>query len=49
MLSQKAGMGRFNRKQIDAVIGDHAAKDSMLCSDSARNYIFYAKLKGLQH
>ena len=49
MLSQKAGMGRVTAKQIDAVIGNNIAPDSMLCSDSARNYIYYAKLKGLKH
>ena len=49
MLSQKAGMGRITAKQIDAVIGNHISPDSMLCSDYARNYFYYAMLNGLKH
>ncbi len=49
IISQKAGMGRINSKQIDAVLGNYIAPGSMLCTDSARNYIYFAKLKGIPH
>lgn len=49
ILSQKAGKGRITAKQIDAVIGDNITPDSTLCTDSARNYLYYARLKGLNH
>lgn len=42
-------MGRITAKQIDDVIGDYISPKSLLCSDSAKNYISFAKLKGLEH
>ena len=49
IISQKAGMGRVSAKQIDSIIGEHIAPNSTLCTDSARNYIFFAKMKGMSH
>ena len=49
ILSRNAGMGRITAKQIDSFIGDYIAPDSLMCSDSAKNYIAFAKLKGLEH
>src|SRR5665648_505652 len=49
ILSRNAGMGRITAKQIDNIMGDHIAPNSLLCSDSAKNYIAFAKLKGLEH
>lgn len=42
-------MGRITAKQIDDVMGDYIAPYSLLCSDLAKNYISFAKLKGLEH
>lgn len=49
ILCNNAGMGRITAKQIDDVIGDYISPNSLLCSDSAKNYISFAKLKGLEH
>jgi len=42
-------MGRITAKQIDSFIGEYIAPDSLGCNDSAKNYIAFAKLKGLEH
>lgn len=49
LISRNAGMGRITAKQIDSVIGSYIAPDSILCSDSAKNYMYFARLKGLTH
>lgn len=49
ILSRNAGMGRITAKQIDSVLGDYISPNSLLCSDSAKNYIAFASLKGLEH
>jgi hypothetical protein len=42
-------MGRITAKEIDTVIGDYISPSSLLCSDSARNYKSFAKMKGIEH
>lgn len=49
IVSQNAGRGRITATEIDAVLGSRLLPGSLLCTDSARNYIAFAKMKGLHH
>lgn len=49
IVSQNAGQGRITAVEIDAVLGTQLAPGSLLCTDSAKNYVAFAKMKGLQH
>jgi len=43
------GRGRIKATEIDAVLGSRLLLGVSLCTDSARNYIAFAKMKGLHH
>lgn len=47
-IARKAGTGRVKAEEIDAVIGGYIHPSSLLCTDTATNYIKFAKMKGLQ-
>ncbi|MCL6597688.1 MAG: IS1595 family transposase [Alicyclobacillus macrosporangiidus] len=49
IVSQSAGRGRITATEIDAVLGPCLAPGSVFCTDSARNYITFARMKGLHH
>ncbi|WP_051560512.1 IS1595 family transposase [Clostridium beijerinckii] len=49
IISRNAGMGRITATQIDNVIGNYIAPNALLISDSAKNYLSFAKMKGLEH
>lgn len=49
LISRNAGMGRITAIQIDNVIGNYIAPNALLVSDSAKNYLSFARLKGLEH
>lgn len=49
MVSTNAGRGRITAKQIDKAIGSKISDGSILCTDSAKNYAYFSKMKGLQH
>lgn len=48
-IARKAGTGRVKVTEIDAAIGDYIPKTAVLCTDTAKNYKKFAKIKGLQH
>ena len=48
-ISRNDGMGRITATQIDNVIGNYIAPNTLLVSDSAKNYLSFAKLKRLEH
>lgn len=47
--SKTAGRGKITAKQIDNAIGQQISNNSVLCTDSARNYTYFAKQKNLKH
>jgi transposase-like protein len=49
VVSQNAGRGRITASEIDAVLGSRPAPGSLLCTDSAKNYMAFARMKGLHH
>lgn len=49
IVSKTAGMGKVSAKQIDKSIGSQISGDAVLCTDSARNYAYFAKKKNLKH
>lgn len=49
VVSQNAGRGRVTASEIDAVLGSCLAPGSLLCTDSAKNYMAFARMKGLHH
>lgn len=49
VVSQSAGRGRITATEIDAVLGSHLAPGSLLCTDSSKNYLAFARMKGLHH
>lgn len=49
IISRNAGMGRITATQIDNVIGNYIAPNALLISDSAKNYLSFAKMNGLEH
>ncbi|MCL6442270.1 MAG: IS1595 family transposase [Alicyclobacillus sp.] len=49
VVSQNAGRGRITATEIDAVLGSHLAPGSLLCTGSAKNYLAFARMKGLHH
>lgn len=49
IIAQNTGRGRITATEIDAVPGPRLAPDSLLCTDSARNYMAFARMKGLHH
>lgn len=49
IVSQNARRGRITATEIDAVLGSYLAPDSLLCTDSARNYMAFARMKGFHH
>jgi hypothetical protein len=49
VVAQNAGRGRVTATQIDVVLGSRLAPGSLLCTDSAKNYIAFARMKGLHH
>lgn len=49
IVSQNAGQGRITAVEIDAVLGTQVAPGSFLCTDSDKNYVAFAMMKGLQH
>ncbi|MDF2534690.1 MAG: hypothetical protein K0R18_847 [Bacillales bacterium] len=44
-----AGNGRITSVQIDKAMGTLIEPSSLLCTDSARNFLKFAQTKGLQH
>lgn len=49
VIARKAGTGRVKAEEIDTVIGEYIHPSALLCTDTATNYIKFAKIKGLQH
>jgi hypothetical protein len=49
IVSKLAGRGRITAAQINHVIGNLIHKDAVLCTDSATNYIAFAKQSGINH
>jgi hypothetical protein len=49
IVSQIAGHGRITTTEVDTVLGTQLASGSLLCTDSAKNYVAFAKMKGIQH
>ncbi|MDP9728268.1 IS1595-like element ISAlis1 family transposase [Alicyclobacillus sp. TC] len=49
VVAQNAGRGRITATEIDAVLGSRLAPGSLLCTDSAKNYMAFARMKGLHH
>ncbi len=49
IVSKMAGRGKISAKQIDNAIGQQISENSVLCTDSARNYTYFAKQKSLKH
>jgi len=43
--SKMAGRGKISAKQIDNAIGQQLSENSLLCTNSARNYTYFAKQK----
>lgn len=48
LISRNTGLGRITGKEIDDLIGDLIAPESVLCTDSAKNYKLFAELRGLK-
>jgi transposase-like protein len=49
IISRVAGKGRTTNEQIDDVLGHHLKNIACLCTDSATNFVAYAKGKGFEH
>lgn len=49
MVYKKAGYSRISAKKINTTIGSYISDDAILCTDSARNYIHFAKDDTLKH
>lgn len=49
LVSSNAGKGRITAKQLDKAIGARISDNAILCTDSAKNYAYFSKMKGLQH
>lgn len=51
--SSQAGYRLYSNEEVETlqqiIIGDYISSNSLLCSDSAKNYISFANLKGLEH
>ncbi|MDR6999110.1 IS1595 family transposase [Neobacillus niacini] len=48
-IARKAGTGRVKATEIDELIGEYIPKTAVLCTDTAKNYKKFAKIKGLVH
>lgn len=49
LVSKTAGRGKVTARQIDSAVGEFISENAILCTDSARNYSFFAKQKNLKH
>lgn len=49
IIAKKAGTGRVKATEIDAAIGSYIPKSAVLCTDTAKNYKKFARIKGLKH
>jgi len=48
-VSKVTCMGRIIKSQVETTIGQYLSEDNILCTDSWRAYMTYAKDKGLEH
>ncbi|MDM5239175.1 IS1595 family transposase [Bacillus cereus] len=49
LVSRYAGRGRITHGEIEQSLGEYIDSSALLCTDSAKNYIAFAKSRGIQH